>query len=208
MGAYELLFRLLQAGLWSMIAAVLAATAAEALAPPEPGLRAVEIQPPPPRLPGLRVAALDDPPRTSPRRGSPPRQRSQTRLSSATSPRPTISRSRALPVERIGDDAFALDRQYAIEVIENPSPETFGAQVRPVRRGLGTTGLRLLGVRRGSLYAALGLRSGDVLQGVNGRAIDGPNRLMELYQALRDEDRFALEVRRGRETRTFSYELR
>ncbi len=113
-----------------------------------------------------------------------------------------------LPVRRVGDMEWEMDRHYAIESVEQPSPETAGAMLMPVYENRQPIGLRLRGVRAGSLYRAMGLYSGDVLLAVNGREIDSPNRMLELYQAMRGHERFELELARRGQRRTHVYVLR
>lgn len=57
-------------------------------------------------------------------------------------------------------------------------------------------GFQLKKVMPGSLYARMGLRTGDVLRGVNGRPIDSPEQLTLLYQHLHDGGRGNVELLR------------
>ncbi len=61
-------------------------------------------------------------------------------------------------------------------------------------------GFKLVGIRPGSLYRALGIRSGDVIMTVNGAAISSPNEALTLFETLREAQRIEFGVeRRGRE---------
>jgi general secretion pathway protein C len=60
-------------------------------------------------------------------------------------------------------------------------------------------GFQLKKVMRNSLYARIGLRTGDVLRSVNGQPIDSPEQLMLLYQQLSEGGRGTVELlREGR----------
>lgn len=68
-------------------------------------------------------------------------------------------------------------------------------------------GFKLVGVRPGSLYRALGIRSGDVLRTVNGDDITSTSDALTLYESLQDAQRIELGVeRRGKEI-TFVYQI-
>lgn len=70
------------------------------------------------------------------------------------------------------------------------------ARVIPNYRGGKYDGLKLVGVRPGSMYRALGIRSGDIIQDVNGERIDSPNEALELYESLKTSDRVVVGIER------------
>jgi general secretion pathway protein C len=70
------------------------------------------------------------------------------------------------------------------------------------------TGFRLQGIRSGSIFSAIGIRNGDVIVGVNGTDINSPQRAMELYQAMLQQDQVEMQIlRRGRE-HTLNYTIK
>ncbi|MCA9544159.1 MAG: PDZ domain-containing protein, partial [Myxococcales bacterium] len=63
-------------------------------------------------------------------------------------------------------------------------------------------GFKVVGVRPGSLYSHIGIRSGDILKGVNDEAINSPNKALELFEKLKNSDAVNLDLeRRGREVK-------
>lgn len=74
-----------------------------------------------------------------------------------------------------------------------------GARIVPVARGQRIVGVRVLGVRQGDALAGLGIAEGDVIQRVNGLDIASPDRCLEAYARLRQQDEVVVDiVRRGR----------
>ncbi|MCP5464908.1 MAG: hypothetical protein H7A33_07785 [Deltaproteobacteria bacterium] len=67
-------------------------------------------------------------------------------------------------------------------------------------------GFKLLSVKRGSLFQKLGLRRGDVLKAINGRALDIQSG-MTIFNDLKSETKFELVLERRGEEKTFSYEI-
>lgn len=58
-------------------------------------------------------------------------------------------------------------------------------RIRPVILDSGSRGLQLVGIRQGSIFDKYGLKSGDILQEINGAVIENPARLASLYDGLK-----------------------
>ncbi|MBS1152685.1 MAG: ral secretion pathway protein, partial [Myxococcaceae bacterium] len=72
-----------------------------------------------------------------------------------------------------------------------------GGRIVPAFEGGAMTGFRLLAVQPGSLYEELGLKSGDVLETVNGASLANPEVAFGLMTQLRGQRQVALVVNRG-----------
>lgn len=57
-------------------------------------------------------------------------------------------------------------------------------------------GFKMLGIEPGSVFNQIGLKVGDVIQGVNGERVNSPAKAMELYNQLRNEGRIEVEIER------------
>lgn len=68
-------------------------------------------------------------------------------------------------------------------------------------------GFKLVGVRPGSLYRAIGIRSGDVITAVNGNKIDSPNKALELFEQLKNSSNISVEIERRGQPKTLSYSI-
>ncbi|HEY5944435.1 MAG TPA: type II secretion system protein GspC [Kofleriaceae bacterium] len=102
----------------------------------------------------------------------------------AATPAPAAADPFADRVKKIDDTTYEVDRSLVRELVGG-SVGTAGARISPVTGKDGKlTGLRLFGVRPGSVAAALGLRNGDVLQAVNNEQIESANTLLTLYSQL------------------------
>lgn len=74
-----------------------------------------------------------------------------------------------------------------------------GARATPHFEDGKLTGVKLSGIRPGSLYAAAGLANGDVVVAVNGFTADDPGRALELWARLKDQATLEVSVlRRGK----------
>ena len=90
------------------------------------------------------------------------------------------------------------------------SPEPFARQVRivPSYRDGEMNGLKLFGIRSGSIPALLGLKNGDLVTEIAGVELDSMKRLMSLSSDLAGADTVTLEVQRRGETVHLDYEIR
>lgn len=133
----------------------------------------------------LQLADRRDGRRRSVARRSTPQKRSQ-----GTSQRITVSRAR---VDRAMSNLGSLMKQ---------------ARIRPHFRNGKPDGLTLSRIRRGSIFRRLGLRSGDIIQGVNGRPVRTVDDALAFYNGLKSADQVALEIRRRGRTRNIEYNIR
>lgn len=109
-------------------------------------------------------------------------------------------------VRRTGNNQYTVDKNAVESVLANPTALREQApSVAPYYRDGKAEGFRLNGVRSGSLFSSLGIRNGDVIQSVNGQAMDSPQRAMELYQGLRTAGRIEMIIERGGRQQTITY---
>jgi general secretion pathway protein C len=105
-------------------------------------------------------------------------------------------------VKKVGANAYEIDRGMLNEQLEDLSALSRQARVIPHYRGGKPQGFKIVGVRPGSLYSHIGLRSGDVIKGVNDEEITTPNKALELYEKLKNSDNVSVDIeRRGRKTK-------
>ncbi|MCB9545386.1 MAG: PDZ domain-containing protein [Myxococcales bacterium] len=111
-------------------------------------------------------------------------------------------------VKKTGANAYEIDRQMLNEQLEDLNALSRQARVIPHYRDGKPQGFKIVGVRPGSLYSQIGVRSGDILKSVNGEEISSPNKALELYEKLKNSDNVAVDVeRRGRKV-TLDYQIK
>lgn len=69
-------------------------------------------------------------------------------------------------------------------------------------------GFQLSDIRRGSVFARLGLRDGDVVAAVNGMDVSTPAAAMLAFMTLRDATDLTVRIVRHGETQTLDYSIR
>lgn len=104
---------------------------------------------------------------------------------------------------------FEIDRSIVDRILEAQS-EMMKARVVPEKEGDRVVGVRLFGVKPGSVLASLGLQNGDRLETVNGFEIATPERALEAYARLRAgaTDLLTVHVTRGGKPMNIDYTIR
>jgi len=69
--------------------------------------------------------------------------------------------------------------------------------VVPEQQDGAIVGVRLFGIRPGSLLATLGLQSGDRLESINGLSVASPEEALEAYARLRTAERLNVRLSRS-----------
>ena len=115
---------------------------------------------------------------------------------------PSLAERVAGCISRVGPRELHIDHE-AVDVLLEAQAATMGCgRVAPVHRDGSVVGVRLYGVRPGSVLALLGLENGDTVVALNGYDLGDPNRVLEAYGRLRQSETFTLEIlRRGHPTR-------
>ncbi len=76
-----------------------------------------------------------------------------------------------------------------------------------VRGKKGIDGFRVTFIRRGSPFAKLGLRKGDILTAVNGEKLDSYRTAFEAYKNVTNAEDLTLTIRRGNKEMELNYEI-
>ncbi len=77
-----------------------------------------------------------------------------------------------------------------------------GARARPEYTGDTFDGVRLSGIRPGSIYERCGMLDGDLIRRINGLIINSPVRMEEAYEAVKVAGQATVEFLRGDEPMT------
>jgi general secretion pathway protein C len=114
---------------------------------------------------------------------------------------PALDPAIAKGIQRLGATEFAIDRGTLDRIIEAQAELMRNVQLAPERDAEKVTGLRLGGIRGGSLLATIGLENGDRLQSINGFDLTNPEKALEAFARLRTQEKLVLQVtRRGKAT--------
>ena len=82
------------------------------------------------------------------------------------------------------------------------------AQVRPYFNAGVPDGFMISSIQAGSLYQKMGIVDGDIIQGVNNRAIRTADDMMDLYNVIKSGSGMALSIKRRGNPETLNYQFR
>ncbi len=68
-------------------------------------------------------------------------------------------------------------------------------------------GLRLTGVRPGTIFTEIGFRNGDIITGVNGKRIESVDDALQFYTSLKNATNVDLQLRRRGEDKSIRYRV-
>lgn len=111
-------------------------------------------------------------------------------------------------IQQNGDNSFTIDQSEINKAMSNLEQLSRDARVAAHYQNGEVIGFKVFRIKPGSLYSKLGLRNGDIIQSVNGKALDSTEQALALVNTLKNEKNFNIEIRRRNEPVTLSYSIR
>jgi general secretion pathway protein C len=113
--------------------------------------------------------------------------------------------TRGRPTIPSDTSSIQLDREELESQMANLNDLMQQVRIRPFMEGKNPAGFLVSNIKPGSLFSKMGLRNGDVIQGVNGETITTPDQAIELYESLMQGGSIDLDIKRGRRTEKLRY---
>lgn len=111
-------------------------------------------------------------------------------------------------VREVSPNRYELDRKEVDAATENMGQLMTQARVIPNLVMNKIDGYRIFAITPGSLYEKIGLKDGDVINRVNGDDISTPEKALGLFQRLKTDNYFQMDVTRNGQRQTLSYSIR
>jgi general secretion pathway protein C len=121
---------------------------------------------------------------------------SPSRISSASAPSATVAQN------------VAVDRQMVEDAMGNIGELMKQVRIRPYFENGQPAGLSLTGVRPDSIFRKMGIRSGDVLQSVDGEEIRSVDDVVNLYQQIGSSNEVSLQIKRRGRVQDITFPIR
>jgi general secretion pathway protein C len=102
---------------------------------------------------------------------------------------------------------ITVKRSQMISAVQDVNNLMKQIRIRPNFRNGKPDGLRLTGIRPNSIFYNMGLKSGDILTGVNGKDIESVDDVFKLYQDLQSSSRIKLQIKRRGQLKTIDYHI-
>jgi general secretion pathway protein C len=123
------------------------------------------------------------------------------------SPRSGLSPDLAGKIVKTGERSFTVERSAIDAVIQNPR-DVMNARFLPEKEGDRVVGVRVSGVRPGSLLATIGIENGDRLESINGFELNDPQKMLEAYAKLGSADHLSVVMKRRGAPMTIDYAIK
>ena len=100
-----------------------------------------------------------------------------------------------------------IQRSRIDDAIQNVNQLMKHVRIRPHFTNGQPDGLRLTGVRPGSIFTDIGFRNGDIITGVNGKSIESVDDALKFYTSLKSANNVDLQIRRRGADQTIQYRV-
>ena len=104
--------------------------------------------------------------------------------------------------------SFVVDRESVEAATEDMNRLLTQARLVPNFSGGAADGFRIFSIVPNSLFEKVGLRNGDIIHNINGVELKDPEKAFQVYQLLKDSDRFVVDLIRAGQKMTLNYEIR
>lgn len=104
-------------------------------------------------------------------------------------------------------DHKIIDRSLVDHYAKNMGDLEKNIGVKEIKKGKDLTGFSIAFIRKGSPFAKLGVKRGDVIKAINGQKIDSYNAAFDVYKNISNIDNLTLVIQRGKEEMELEYEV-
>jgi general secretion pathway protein C len=100
-------------------------------------------------------------------------------------------------VRKVADNRYEVKKKYIDDTLSNLNSVATQARIVPSFENGVANGFKLFSIQPGSLYSAIGVENGDVIQRINGYEINSPDKALEVYQKLRESSHITIDIKRN-----------
>ncbi len=110
-------------------------------------------------------------------------------------------------ITRESSNSYKITKALIEEQLQDLNKLGTQARIIPHYKDGKANGFKLVGIRPGSLYSHIGIRSGDVIRGVNGMEINSPTKALQAFEKFKSESEVDLEVTRRGQKKVIHYKI-
>lgn len=134
--------------------------------------------------------------------------RSSYQISEESYDKPVVASDMGDSVKKVGQNNYEIDRGRLDSELQDM--DNLARQARSIIHYANgkPQGVKVVGIRPGSLYSSLGVTSGDLIKSVNGESIETADQTLSLFESLKNNDTVTVDIeRRGRKV-TLEYSVK
>ncbi len=103
-------------------------------------------------------------------------------------------------IQKVGQNEFVIEKKFFDEILDDPTSILDQARVIPQEDGL-----RFFGIRSSSIFFKLGIRNGDIMHEINDVEMNDIEKALSVFEDLRSESDFSINLTRGGRKITYEY---
>ena len=111
-------------------------------------------------------------------------------------------------IRQVTDSSYLIDEGELEGALDNLNELLTQIRVVPNFENGKTNGFKVFAIRPNSIFDKIGLKNGDILKQINDIEINSPEKALEIFPQLRNEKNLTLDIIRGGQRQSFSYEIR
>ncbi|HWP93684.1 MAG TPA: type II secretion system protein GspC [Thermodesulfobacteriota bacterium] len=114
-----------------------------------------------------------------------------------------LPKSEAEGIKEVNEGEYEIDRKMLDELLSDPNQLLTQARVIPQEDGL-----RFFAIRPNSIFFMIGLRNGDILHKINDVELSNVENALSLFEELRGESQFNINLTRRGQKFTYEYSVK
>jgi hypothetical protein len=111
-------------------------------------------------------------------------------------------------LKAVGKGEYSISRELLLKALKNPGGAAAGAHFRLAEREGRSLGMEMRAVREGSTLSRMGMKTGDVVQTINGIDVSNPLGLLDALRVAREADGFTIMILREGRAQALRYTIR
>lgn len=109
---------------------------------------------------------------------------------------------------KTGENQWVISQEAVLDALNDMGSVLTAARMTPVVRDGAIEGFLVTEIKPRGIMDAIGLKNGDILKRVNGYEMTSPERAVQVLTALKGQTSFKIDIVRGGQNLSFSYEVR
>jgi hypothetical protein len=108
----------------------------------------------------------------------------------------------------VGKGEYSISRELLLKALKNPGGAAAGAHFRLAERDGRSLGMEMRAVREGSTLSRMGMKTGDIVQTINGIDVSNPLGLLDTLKEAREASSFTITIVRDGRVQALRYSVR
>lgn len=119
----------------------------------------------------------------------------------------TNEKQEGLNVIHPSENHWTVKKSELGKIRENAAKFLSEVKIKPVFSSGRMQGFKISSIKESSMLSDLGVKKGDTVKKINGKELNSPMKVFELYKKFRNSTSIDLEVERNGKTQTLTYEV-